>query len=613
MTKLLTPNAKQQFFTDGSTVAAGYLLYTYAANTTDPLATYSNRAGTSANANPIILDARGEATIYLTPGSVYDFVLKTPLGATVWTREDVAAQAGEADAVFFTQGGTGAVPRTMQEKSRETISATDYFTDAERAQVVAGTLADFTTSIQKAIDYAETFAATGGATVRFPAGKYGYTALTVKANNVVLECSGEAYLLKMATTGNGIVVGNQTSIVYGVELRGFQLGSSVTGTLGNLVTFIKTGQCGVYGLMQTAAFGAPYDGLRVTTSSQFTFSDCQLQDCGHDGVIFEDCVDVYLDNSRSDSHGNDGFVFNKVSGCYASNVTAYDNGLHALHALSTFASPVLSTTNQHWFWNNVIGDTSGSHNWNLLQIQQARFVSCWAATQRVTNVDLHGFLIANAIDVEFNGCTATNNNGCGLFLQNTCSHIRVVGGGFHGNGLQAGSANRVGIYADAVASLTLSGVTSTDALRAALALALVQQYGVKLTAATGVKISGCDFSGNAVGGLDIPTSVTSMTEYGNYDGLSTSYASTNPTTTVGPLGDVFTITGTNDIYDIRPRWPGRRLKLVFSSTARLMDKAAGSAFALPSPAVQPAANGTAEIVFGGTYWNLVSFSVNDGV
>lgn len=91
MTKLLSPNAKQQFFTDAGVPAAGYLLYTYAANTTTPLATYSNRAGTVANANPIVLDARGEATVYLTSGLVYDYVLKTAGGVTVWTREDVEA------------------------------------------------------------------------------------------------------------------------------------------------------------------------------------------------------------------------------------------------------------------------------------------------------------------------------------------------------------------------------------------------------------------------------------------------------------------------------------------------------------------------------------------
>lgn len=103
----LSPNAKQQFFTNTGELAAGYLLYTYAANTTTPLATYSNRAGTVANPNPIIMDARGEATVYLTTGLVYDYVLKTPLGATEWTREDIEADPLATD-LASTEAGKGA-------------------------------------------------------------------------------------------------------------------------------------------------------------------------------------------------------------------------------------------------------------------------------------------------------------------------------------------------------------------------------------------------------------------------------------------------------------------------------------------------------------------------
>lgn len=96
---LLSPNAKQQFFTSAGLLAAGYKLYTYAAGTTTPQATYSNRAGSVANANPIILDARGEATVYLTPGVVYDYVLKSDADVTEWTREGVSA--AYSDAVLF--------------------------------------------------------------------------------------------------------------------------------------------------------------------------------------------------------------------------------------------------------------------------------------------------------------------------------------------------------------------------------------------------------------------------------------------------------------------------------------------------------------------------------
>lgn len=139
MTALLSPNAKQQFFTNGSTVAAGYLLYTYRANTTDFAATYTNRAGTVANTNPIVLDARGEATIYLDPTVVYDYVLKTAGGATVWTREDVEAAAGSADAVSFTPSGSGATARTVAEYLSDRVNAIARGVKGDGIQVAGAT------------------------------------------------------------------------------------------------------------------------------------------------------------------------------------------------------------------------------------------------------------------------------------------------------------------------------------------------------------------------------------------------------------------------------------------------------------------------------------------
>ncbi len=84
----LSPNAKQQFFTNNGTLASGYKLYTYESGTTTPLATYTDKAQTTANANPIILDSRGEAVIYLQSEN-YRFTLKDASDVTIWTRDNV--------------------------------------------------------------------------------------------------------------------------------------------------------------------------------------------------------------------------------------------------------------------------------------------------------------------------------------------------------------------------------------------------------------------------------------------------------------------------------------------------------------------------------------------
>jgi len=66
----------------------GGLVYTYNSGSTTPKATYSDRAMTTPNTNPVVLDSRGEATIYF--NGTYKVVLKSSTGVTQWTMDKVA-------------------------------------------------------------------------------------------------------------------------------------------------------------------------------------------------------------------------------------------------------------------------------------------------------------------------------------------------------------------------------------------------------------------------------------------------------------------------------------------------------------------------------------------
>lgn len=72
----------------------GGLLYTYANTTTTPQATYQDAAGLAANTNPIVLDARGEAVVFLQDGLKYTWVLKTADDVLVWSQDDISGTAG---------------------------------------------------------------------------------------------------------------------------------------------------------------------------------------------------------------------------------------------------------------------------------------------------------------------------------------------------------------------------------------------------------------------------------------------------------------------------------------------------------------------------------------
>lgn len=90
MTAALTPPPKIQFFANDGTPLVGGKLYTYAAGTTTPLATYVSYAGTTANTNPVILDSRGEADVWL-DSALYKLALYDADNALIWTVDNISS------------------------------------------------------------------------------------------------------------------------------------------------------------------------------------------------------------------------------------------------------------------------------------------------------------------------------------------------------------------------------------------------------------------------------------------------------------------------------------------------------------------------------------------
>jgi hypothetical protein len=85
----LTPTPKQQFFdANGNPLVAGKV-YTYAGGTTTPIATFTDQAGSSTNTNPIILDARGMANIWLQPTIAYKFLITDSNDVTQYTTDNI--------------------------------------------------------------------------------------------------------------------------------------------------------------------------------------------------------------------------------------------------------------------------------------------------------------------------------------------------------------------------------------------------------------------------------------------------------------------------------------------------------------------------------------------
>lgn len=94
------PPVHMQFFTSTGKPLSGGLLYTYAAGTSTPQATYVDSTGLIQNANPIPLDSTGSPSngsvqvgVYLANQS-YKFIATNSFGAQQWTQDGVTGYLG---------------------------------------------------------------------------------------------------------------------------------------------------------------------------------------------------------------------------------------------------------------------------------------------------------------------------------------------------------------------------------------------------------------------------------------------------------------------------------------------------------------------------------------
>jgi hypothetical protein len=96
---VLSPTAKMAFADAAGEPLVGGKLYTYVAGTTTLQATYTDSSGAEANTNPIILDSRGEANVWL-GGAIYKFKLADADDALIWTVDNISAPTSAVSPVL---------------------------------------------------------------------------------------------------------------------------------------------------------------------------------------------------------------------------------------------------------------------------------------------------------------------------------------------------------------------------------------------------------------------------------------------------------------------------------------------------------------------------------
>jgi hypothetical protein len=244
-----------------------------------PLPTIANRAdkllGFDTNGNPVAVTPAPQSATALS------ILLATPNGVSYVgnaTDQRELASATGAALIGFIQNAVGAVVRSLQDKNSDIVSAFDFMTEAQKADVRARTFAvDVTAPLQACLDHCHT----KGRTMFAPGGGYRITAQLNKPSsfkfpNIVGEGFG-------ATEFRSYGLAADTSILFGVGGSGGLAGAIISGItfssddgLANAIEF--DGQCGV--TIRDCKFGKLAIGVLPHNKSAGSFTEV---------VVVENC------------------------------------------------------------------------------------------------------------------------------------------------------------------------------------------------------------------------------------------------------------------------------------------------------------------------------------
>lgn len=90
MTGELAPPPIFQAFAPNGTFLVGGQLFSYAGSTSTPQATFTDSTLGTANTNPVILNAYGQAAVWFDPALTYKLVLRDAAGNLLWTADNIS-------------------------------------------------------------------------------------------------------------------------------------------------------------------------------------------------------------------------------------------------------------------------------------------------------------------------------------------------------------------------------------------------------------------------------------------------------------------------------------------------------------------------------------------
>lgn len=465
MTGTVAPYAKVQYLDQNGKPYAFGKIFTYAAGTSTPLATYTDSTLSVANTNPVILDAAGRADIWIGTAA-YKFVLQDTFNDIIWTEDNLNANGPtNASLITYNEGSVGAVNQTIQGKLQQYVSVKDSGAKGDG-------VTDDTVAIQTCIN-SHAFPNTN-TVIYFPAGTYLISsALVISQGSVTLTSFGAqtAFIKTNNLTDDIIRIALGVANMSGVLIDNLAFDATSAKTAGFGINVSATGAGSLFNSKFTRLFMTAnmYSGVNVTAAQFLTLDDITVFGVGSNGIGFRfggfsatnQVNNVYMSNLRVAAGVSGGltigFLYDSWSqGIYANYLSAegrgLDFGMYFNDSHNTGTSRPINM-----FFEHVICDGNNNNGLVLNSGSTLRFTDCWT-----TSAINRGMDMANSIDVELKGHMAINNGLDGVRIQATCTQIRIIGGVFDDNSITTANTSS-GIFV--AANTTDFTIRDIDGLR----------------------------------------------------------------------------------------------------------------------------------------------------
>lgn len=313
---IVSPTPVFRWTDNNGNPAVGWQVETYIAGSSTPVDTYTDATGTAENTNPIILDARGEANIWLDPAISYKYVIKNSLGVVQDTIDQIQAGSGgsggltrvyynDSSSIAYSGLGTLATPLSSAVKlSTQPNNALQVRADGLYAMAIGGggsvawgsitgNILAQTDLINKFGEYlpltfasAQTLTYTGESTYQFLSdGRFSVTDIA-SGNELRLDALNSAVLFK----------NNTLQVPSGIALRTWEL-PDASGTIALTSQIPSIPVTSVFGRTgAVTAQSGDYTTAQVTESGNLYFTEARVRSTALTGLSATNSAIVATDS-----------------------------------------------------------------------------------------------------------------------------------------------------------------------------------------------------------------------------------------------------------------------------------------------------------------------------